>query len=93
MPLLRRPYSGALRPTAENLKINRKAALTLWSRHRERQAAIPLSLLLGGSFARNATKCGDSSHPRRTEAELSPHRESNVPNLLDVRDHIAADNS
>ena len=41
----------------------------------------------------DATKCGDTPNPRRTEAELSPPGQSNVPNLRDGGDYTADDNS
>jgi hypothetical protein len=45
------------------------------------------------SNATEATKCEDLPDPRRTDAELSPLGESNVPNLRGGGDHIADDNS
>jgi hypothetical protein len=40
----------------------------------------------------NATKCGDSPDPRRTNAELLPPGAPNVPNLPDGGDHTPDDN-
>ena len=41
----------------------------------------------------DATKCGDTSNPRRTDAELSPPGESNVPNHPGGGDQTADNNS